>query len=562
MGHEIAIFIQLAMVFGVASFAVLASKALRLPSVVGFLLAGIFMGPQGLDLVPDFAGLEALNETAIVFLMFTIGLEFSVGSIGQLKKAFFGVGLIQVTATVLIVAALMGKMLGVGREPAVVAGYMIALSSTAIIMKILHDTHELASPHGNATLGVLLLQDVVAIPMMLSLPLLAGGRTSQIFQAPSSFFSFLAELLVIGVVVAIGARVVVPRVLKVVAESRSRELFFFTVLFMCFGFGVLAAKAGFSVPLGAFIAGVMVAGSPFGRQASSEIIPLRDNFLGFFFISLGILLDLRFFFFNVHGILALAVVLLLIKVGVTYLAAKAVRYADKVAIMVSLLLFQVGEFAFIIAKEANKLEILSREQFQYFLSVSLLSMIVSPVVFRVAPAVAGWLAPDRNWRGAKRRDRALATEVKSVHPAMTDHAILIGYGLVGRMTADAFENAEIPFCVVDLNYRAITNLKKRGINAVYGDASRDEILEAAGVDRAALIVVAVAGRHMVPAIVAALERHHSRGHLIVRCVYEREAIEIQALRPGIDVVIAEVESAKVLTERALRVFKATPHDGI
>lgn len=550
MGHDISIFIQLATVFGVASLAVLGSKVLHLPAVVGFLLAGIFMGPQGLDLVPDFAGLEALNETAIVFLMFTIGLEFSVGSIGQLKKAFFGVGLLQVFGTVLIVSLLMVNALGVGWSPALVAGYMIALSSTAIIMKMLHDTHELASPHGNATLGVLLFQDVVAIPMMLSLPLLASGQSAKAAANSASAVSLVLEILLVGVVVAVGARAIVPRALKIVAESRSRELFFFSVLFMCFGFGVLAARAGFSVPLGAFIAGVMIAGSPFGRQASSEIIPLRDNFLGFFFISLGLLLDLKFFFLNIHGILALAVVLLMIKIVVTYLAAKSVRYADKIAILISLLLFQVGEFAFVIAKEAESLAILSRDQFQYFLSVSLVSMVISPVVFRFAPVIAARMTPDRSPRGGSRIDQAISDTAVG----LSDHAVVIGYGLAGRMTIEKFEEAQIPFCVVDLNFRTINNLKKSGIHAVYGDASRDEILEAASVDKARLIVVAVAGRHMVPAIVAALDRGRSRGHLIVRCVYEREADEIQTLRPGIDVVAAEVESAKVLAERAMAAF--------
>ena len=339
-----------------------------------------------------------------------------------------------------------------------------------------------------------------------------------------------------------------PRLLKVVVESRNRELFFFSVLFICFGFSVLAGKVGFSMPLGAFFAGVMIAGSPFGRQASSEIVPLRDNFLGFFFISLGLLLDLKFFFLNIHGIIALGVLLLLMKVLLTYLAGIALRYTEKVAVLVSLILFQVGEFAFVIAQEAEKLKILSVEQFQYFLSISLLSMMVSPVVYKLAPRVAERVTASARFAKSRKKSDDRKTE------GLVNHAIVIGYGLAGRRAAVAFEAAGIPYCVIDLNFKAINALQSRGVMAIYGDASKDEILDAIAVEKAKIVLVAVAGRHMVPAIVAALDRHRYKGKLIVRAVFEREADEILEIRPGIDVVVAEVVSAKVLAERALIAF--------
>ncbi len=548
MNDQTHIFLQLVAVFGVASFAVLLSQAIRLPSVVGFLLAGVFLGPHGLELVPDLDALHILNEIAIVFLMFTIGLEFSIGSIKQLRKAFFGLGTLQVSGTAAVIAVVMVVFLQVKPGAAIVAGYMIALSSTAIIMKLLQGSHEMASPQGNATLGVLLFQDVIAIPMMLSLPLLAGGQISRLFNSQASLLSFLGELCAFVVLAAIGARFVVPRILKIVAESRSRELFFFVVLFICFGLSLLAGQVGFSMPLGAFVAGVMIAGSPFGRQASSEIVPLRDNFLGFFFISLGMLLDLKFFGLNIHGILALGFLLLLLKMVITYLAAIAVRYTEKVAILVALTLFQVGEFAFVIAQEAMHLEVITREQFQYFLSISLLSMIVSPLVYQAAPAFSERLTQYGTASGKRRK---AGENIKS---GLSGHAIIIGYGLAGRMAAAGLEAAGINYFVVDLNFKVINALKSRGLNAVYGDASKDEILEAVHADKARLVIVAVAGRHMIPAIVAALDRHRCKAQVIVRSTFEREAAEILEIRPGIEVVVSEVESAKVLAERALMTF--------
>lgn len=548
MSEEAQIFFQLATVFGVASVAVIASNVLRLPSVVGFLLAGVLLGPHGLKLVPDLAGLHVLNETAIVFLMFTIGLEFSLGSISHLKKSFLGLGTLQVAGTTGLIALVMNQFLHVSIGPAIVAGYMIALSSTAIIMKLLQASHDVASPQGNASLGVLLFQDIIAIPMMLSLPLLAGGQISKLFNSPVSVVSFFGEILAVIIVVGFGGIFLVPRLLKFVVESRSRELFFFSVLFICFGFSVLAGKVGFSMPLGAFFAGVVIAGSPFGRQASSEIVPLRDNFLGFFFISLGLLLDLKFFFLNVHGIVALGVLLLLMKVLLTYLAAIALRYTEKVAILVSLTLFQVGEFAFVIAQEAEKLQILSVEQFQYFLSISLLSMMISPVVYKMAPVFAERVTASSRFNAKRKKNDDRESQ------GLVDHAIIIGYGLAGRRAAVAFEAARIPYCVIDLNFKAIKDLKSRGVTAIYGDASKDEVLEGVAVEKAKIVLVAVAGKHMVPAIVAALDRHHCKGKLIVRAMFEREADEILEIRPGIDVVVAEVVSAKVLTERALIAF--------
>jgi len=548
VSEETQIFFQLATVFGVASVAVIASNALRMPSVVGFLLAGVLLGPHGLKLVPDLASLHVLNETAIVFLMFTIGLEFSLGSISHLKKSFFGLGTLQVVGTSGLIALVMNRFLHVSVGPAIVAGYMIALSSTAIIMKLLQGSQDVASPQGNASLGVLLFQDIIAIPMMLSLPLLAGGQSSKLFNSPVSVGSFLGEIIAVIIVVGFAGIFLVPRLLKMVVESRSRELFFFSVLFICFGFSVLAGKVGFSMPLGAFFAGVMIAGSPFGRQASSEIVPLRDNFLGFFFISLGLLLNLKFFFLNIHGIIALGVLLLLMKVLLTYVAAVALRYTEKVAILVSLIVFQVGEFAFVIAQEAEKLQILSLEQFQYFLSISLLSMMVSPFIYKIAPAIAERITASARFSSGRKKSENPETQ------GLVNHGIIIGFGIAGRRAASAFDTAGIPYCVIDLNFKAIRDLKSRGVVAIYGDASKDEILEAISVEKARVVLVAVAGRHMVPAIVAALDRHHCKGKLIVRVVFEREADEIVEIRPGIDVVVAEVVSAKVLAERALIAF--------
>jgi CPA2 family monovalent cation:H+ antiporter-2 len=557
VSSEVAIFAQLVTVFAVASVAVLVANFLRFPSVVGFLVAGVLLGPQGFKLVPELAALHALNETAIVLLMFTIGLEFSVSSITHLRKAFFGLGVLQVFLTALVIGLLLRYAFGLNGNASAVAGYMIALSSTAIIMKVLQTNHEVASPHGNAALGVLLFQDIVAIPMMLSLPLLAGQPNSRLFQTPSSLLSLVFEIAAAVVVIGLAARYVVPRLMKIVVDSRSRELFFFCVLFVCFGVALLAETAGFSLPLGAFVAGVVIAGSPFGRQASSEVVPLRDNLLGFFFISLGMMLDLKFFALNIHGVLALAVLLLLVKIAITYLSGIVVQYTEKVAIVVALLLFQVGEFGFVIAKEALKLKILSVDQFQYFLSISLLSMIVSPIVFKAAPSIAIRIGGFNRDSVKTIRNNGSSSDVMESFASgvsLRGHAVIIGFGLAGQEAAQRLEEAGRSYCIVDLNFRAIKSLQSRGVPAIYGDASKDEILEAAGIDRARVILVAVAGRHMIPAILSALERNHFKGRIVVRAVYQREADEIMQIQHGVEVVIAEVESAHVFAARAIEAF--------
>jgi len=215
-------------------------------------------------------------------------------------------------------------------------------------------------------------------------------------------------------------------------------------------------------------------------------------------------------------------------------------------------LFQVGEFAFVIAQEALRLEVINREQFQYFLSISLLSMIVSPLVYQVAPAFSGRLTQASATSGNRRKAG------ESSKSGLSGHAIIIGYGLAGRMAAAGLDAAGIDYFVVDLNFKVINSLKSRGLNAVYGDASKDEILEAVHADKARLVIVAVAGRHMVPAIVAALDPRLCKAQVIVRSAFDREATEILEIRPGIDVVVSEVESAKVLVERALMTFGHDP----
>ncbi|HEU5393636.1 MAG TPA: cation:proton antiporter, partial [Candidatus Methylomirabilis sp.] len=277
----------------------------RLPTIVGFLASGILMGPYGLSLVADVHSVEVLAEIGVVLLLFTIGLEFSLTKLSQIRRAVWGGGTAQVLATIAATAAV-GALAGVDWKPATFFGFLLALSSTAVVLKTLVDRAEIDSPHGRCVLGILIFQDLCVVPMMLLAPLLGTGAAST-----AAILGTLAKAAGVVGVVLLGARFVVPRLLYEIVRTRSRELFVISVIVICLGTAYATAQAGLSLALGAFLAGLVVSESEFSTQALTEILPFRDAFNSLFFISIGMLMDLRFVLGHPFTVLGLAVAVLL-----------------------------------------------------------------------------------------------------------------------------------------------------------------------------------------------------------------------------------------------------------
>lgn len=583
MSHS-STFLQLVILFGSATLVATLCHRVRIPAIVGFILAGILIGPYGFGVIDSMSGAQTLTEIGIVLLMFSIGLEFTLHRVKQLRRAFFFLGGSQVVLTVLLVGVLCHYLIPVSWTQGIFVGCLASLSSTAVVLKLLQDGRELETPHGQAILGVTLFQDIAVIPMVLALPLFAEVQGMLTWPSVTTVLLWLCQLILIGAVVLFGARYAIPFLLTQVIRTRSRELFFFAVLFVCFGVAFGAEKLGLSLSFGAFVAGMMLAGSPYSRQATSEVVLLRDNFLGLFFISVGMLLKLSFVMSHIHWILIIAILIALTKVAVLYLAGRVSHYSHQVAAMTGLILCQIGEFSFILANLGLEKGVLNEDGLQYVLSVSILLVGLTPFIYRLAPKVPlltnvgeffkGRLAAEGGVLRGKWLDEvkdivaettmqpgvsSLAAESlapaskvpsASVAGAKNLHTIIIGYGVAGRNLGAALETLKIPFKVIELNYDVAKQQKSEGVDIFFGDATRDEILEQAEIKSARLVVILVSGTTMLQGVLSAVHRLRPDVRVLVRTMYVRDMNALALPAQG-ELVVSEFETSMEILARAL-----------
>lgn len=554
---ESRIFLELLILLGSVTAVSTLCHYLRLPTIVGFIFAGMAVGPAGLGIVSSLPNADTVAEIAVIFLMFTIGLEFSFKRLWDLRRDFLKLGLMQVVVTVMLVALVAQMALDLPLSKAIFWGLMISLSSTALVMKLLQDARDLETPYGKSSFSILLSQDLAVIPMMLALPLLAGqGGALPSFELRPLLF-ILAEVAGVLLALWVAARYVIPLLLEHVVKTKSREVFFFSVLFFCLGVAYLFNLGGLSLSLGAFAAGLMIAEGPYGRQVTADILPLRDNFLGIFFASVGMLLDLKFFAAHFGQVLFVGTAIFALKGLVLLLVGLANRSSVAISGIVALMLSQIGEFSFILASRGLELKILTPEDHQYFLCISVLSMIFTPFLFKLAPKIA-LARPSTRWKVAQEASRPIRTTVKAAKGPV-GHTILIGFGISGQNMATAMLSLKIPFKAIELNYDVVKKLKKRGVDIHFGDATRAEVLEHAGIATAKLVVVAVSGAKIIAPILQAVRTARPDVQIIVRSQYVRD-VELLKREPLTDIVVAEIETAIELLARSLKVYGVASED--
>jgi len=553
---------EIVLTFGSVTAVATVCHAIRLPTIVGFILAGVLIGPSGLGLVKSLPNAYSLAEVATIFLMFTIGLEFSIARLVKLRRAFVGLGMAQVLLTVIATAGVMMYWRGISVLNGVFWGFLVALSSTALVLKLMDDARDIETPHGTHTLTILLLQDIAFIPMMLLLPVLAGRPLSSVGAlATSTAGNWLQTggvVIIVPVAIYVMAKWIVPKIMDHVVATRSREVFYFSVLFFCLGTAWLFHNVGLSLSLGAFAAGIVISEGPYSRQVASDALPLRDSFMGLFFASIGMMVDISF-------VIQHAAVILIIGIGVVIVKAASImavgflnNLAPSVAIIMGLNLAQIGEFSFILGGRGLDLGLMTQSQYQWFLSVAIVTMTVTPFIYKFAPKIAvksGWIP----WKvSATTEAGGVIRKAVSVSNSHTTHpeAFIIGFGLTGQHVAEAFDGLGVPWCVMDMNHHSIKKLKARGKRAVYGDATRVDVLAHAGLDRARLVIVAVTGGDIVPAILSAVRAIRPDVQIIVRTQFVRDLEKI-ARDPHMEVVVGEIETGIEILARTLREFGVT-----
>jgi CPA2 family monovalent cation:H+ antiporter-2 len=536
--HEIAGLGPFVIILAVSSLVVGLFHLFKLPTITGFLATGVVIGPAAAALIEDRHTVEQMAELGVILLMFTIGLEFSVREMWHMRRQVFGGGLVQM---VLTGAGFAGLILLTGRSltTAVVWGAILSLSSTAIVLKLLGDAGRLGSPHGRAVLGILLFQDVAVVLIMLMLPVLAGSGTSvaaAVLKAGTSM-AFVLVLLA-------GASFAFPHVLKWVVSTRSQELFRVATMLTILGTAYLAGEVGLSLALGAFIAGMVVADSPYSHQMHAEIMPLRDVFNGVFFVSVGMLFDLENLLSHLTVSLTLFVIVLAGKAALGAGAARVAGVRGREAWMAGIAVSQVGEFAFVLASKANYLELLDPSDHRIFVNVAVLSMVCTPAILSLGNR---WLQ-----KAPAAPDSILsANDAHSV--GAEGHVIVVGYGPSGQNVVRALRQLGAPFVVVEQNAQTVATLRAAGDNGIYGDATQPAVLQVVGMDRARAIVVTIASASAARGIVASARGLNPSAQIIARTQFVEEVAALIQL--GADhVVPEEFETSLELTAHVLESY--------
>jgi CPA2 family monovalent cation:H+ antiporter-2 len=531
-------------ILGASALSVFVLGRLRIPPIVGFLVAGVILGPAGLRWIDEPHLVEVLAEVGVILLMFALGLEFSLSRLVMLRRAVFGVGSLQVGLTAAAVALLARFAAAQPWPLAVFLGFMAALSSTAIVVKLLMDRGEIDSPRGRNALGILIFQDLIVVPFILLIPLLAGHEASVGGFALALLKSVLVLALILGM-----ARWAMPRLLHAVAASRSRELFLFTVILICIGAAYITARLGLSLALGAFLAGILISDSEYAAQAVAEVLPFKEVFIGIFFISIGLLLDVRFFWGNLAVVGATLLGVLLLKAVLAILAGLGAGLALPISLQSGILVAQVGEFAFVLATAGRGAGLLPDGIYQLFLAAAIGSMLLTPLL----AGVAGPLSQAVSERFCRRVRPGLGEADQAVAESLSDHLIIIGFGVVGRNLARVLRGAAIPYVVLELNSHTVRRMRKEGEPIVFGDGTRGEILEHLGVRQARVLVVAIADAAATRRIVRQARGFSPRLRLLVRTHFLAEVEDLHRL--GADEVIPEeFETAVEIFARVLHHF--------
>ncbi|MDA8233424.1 MAG: cation:proton antiporter [Clostridia bacterium] len=549
---EIPLLKDILIIFGLSVVVLFIFHRLKIPTVVGFLLTGIMAGPHGLRLVDGLHEVEVLAEFGVVLLLFTIGMEFSFERLAQIKKPVLVGGSFQVFFTILV-AFLLTWALGLPFGQAVFIGFLVSLSSTAIVLKLIQERAEVDSPHGRTTLGILIFQDIIIVPLMLFTPLLAGG-TGDMGQA---LLILLAKGIGVILLVVVGTRWVVPQLLYQIAKTRDRELFLLSIVAICVAVAWVTNAAGLSLALGAFLAGLIISESEYSHQALGNVLPFKDVFTSFFFVSIGMLLNLNFLLEQSVLVFAIALVVLGLKTLIAGMAAIILGYPLRIVILVGLALSQVGEFSFILSKTGVKHGLLKGDVYQMFLAVSVLTMAATPFIIAAAPRVAQGVI--RLPLPAKLKAGQLLLE-EDRGADLKDHLIIIGFGLNGKNLARAASAAEIPYLILEMNTDSVRSGRENGEPIMFGDATQEAVLHHANIKEGRVAVVAISDPAATRRITEVLRRINPKIYILVRTRYLQELESLYQL--GADEVIPEeFETSVEIFTRVLKKY-LIPRDEI
>ncbi|MCW5261144.1 potassium transporter [Verminephrobacter eiseniae] len=531
-----------------AVLGVVACRSLKLPPMLGYLVAGVLIGPHALALAQNSEGVRHLGEFGVVFLMFAIGLEFSLPKLRAIRRQVFGLGLMQVVATMALVtgvALLLSHWIGgvwdMGWQTALALSGVMTMSSTAIVVKLMVERAELESGHGRWVMGVLLFQDLAVVPLLVLIPAL-GSAPGQLL--PALAWALLKAILLVGLLL-IGGQRLMRWWLTLVARRKSDELFMLNLLLITLGLAWLTELAGLSLALGAFIAGVLVSETEYRHQVGTDIRPFHDVLLGLFFITIGMLLDWHILLERWALVLALLTVSLIFKLAIILALARGMGATAGVALRTGLYLAQAGEFGFVLLSLTSSNGLVQAALMNPILAAMVLSMLATPFLIMHSNRIVMRLVAS-DWLQQSLQMTSIAR--KSINTS--GHVLICGYGRCGQNLARMLEHERIPYMALDLDPDRVRQAAAAGDSVVYGDATRLQALMAAGLVRASAVAITYAD---VPAALKVLANARSHAPQVPVVVRTQDDLHLDALqRAGATEVVPEtIEGSLMLASHAL-----------
>ena len=528
-----------------AVLVVVIARLLKLPPLLGYLVVGVAIGPHALGWITTTDDVRDLAEIGVVFLMFSIGLEFSLSRLLTMRRIVFGLGAAQVLVTLLLVFGV-ASAVGVAWQGGIVLGGALAMSSTAILAKLLAERFELNSPHGRQIIGILLFQDLAVVPLLILIPAL-GAPAGEL--AANLGFAVAKAAVVLTVLLFVGQRVM-RAWFHVVARQKSSELFVLNVLLVTLGIAYLTEMAGLSLALGAFVAGVLISETEYRFQVEEDIKPFRDVLLGLFFVTIGMMLDVRVVLDN-GWVSVLLVSLVLAKTALIFGLSRLFGAPVGVAMRAGLALGACGEFGFVILAHAMGSRLLAPDVLQPVLAAMVLSMLIAPFVIERSEAIV------RRWSATEWMSRAMQLHNIAVQSMATDaHVVICGYGRSGQNLARFLDREEVPFIALDNDPERIREATAAGERVVFGDAARREVLLAAGLARARVVIVTYADTASALRIIAHVQEARPGMPIVVRTIDDSDVEKLR--NAGATEVVADLMEASLMLASSTLMLVGVP----
>jgi monovalent cation:H+ antiporter-2, CPA2 family len=536
--------IELILILLVSSVAAVAVfRYLRISSTIAYFFVGLLLGPFAFGLLPNTESVKHFVEFGIVFLMFTIGLEFSLPKLNSMRKIIFGLGAIQVVTTILTTMAI-SRLFNLNFGSAFIIGSAFSLSSTAIVLKILVERIDLNSRHGKLATGILLFQDLAVIPILILIPAISSDSYD---LYTISGLIFIKVLILFTILFWLG-KPILNFWFGIVAKQKSRELFVLNVLMITLIFSYLTNLTGLSYALGAFIAGMLISETRYRYQVESDIASFRDILLGLFFISIGMMLNISIFIDYLFIIIAIFTLYTFFKVILISVLTKIYSYEWGVGLRVGIILGQAGEFSFVVLSLGNDQGLLTGDLFQIILSTCLLSMLVSPFLIPLNGKIARFLS-----KNYLRNSQKVVANIEDTGKVLNDHVILCGFGRSGQYLARFLKEESVLFIAIDMDLNRVNDAASAGELVMYGDASRRVVLKAAGIAKAKAVVITYADDRASSKVLHVIRDDYPDLPVIVRTADDSTIVQLQ--NDGASEVIPEVlEGSLMLASQTLLIL--------